>query len=235
MKDKEKSFFQRYKCWFIILTLTLIVAYVIAYLCFYGNGFISTGTDLDKSDWLSFLGSYLAFSGTVFVSLTAMLQSHYYAEQGRQKEQNERRKNIQPIFSVNIEKIDSQVSGTAEPFSLSDPSTYPRHKNVTISIENVGTHPIRNVIVFDKYLCQLLKPGEKKGLQIAYSDSPDMKKWGKRLISILESDFERSDDGIPKWFNINYDDVDANEMYQIFRLKEFDGTMYYSLEGTHQI
>ena len=49
------------------------------------------------------------------------------------------------------------ISGTAEVFNLYDTSTYPKHKNVTISLENVSIYPILNVIIFDKYLFQLLK------------------------------------------------------------------------------
>jgi len=37
------------------------------------------------------------------------------------------------------------------------------------------------------------------------------------------------------WFNINYDDVDGNSMYQTFVLKSFDDTQYYSLEGTFEV
>ena len=90
-----------------------------------------------------------------------------------------------------------------------------------------------NVIIFDKYLFQLLKPNERKTIQVAYSNSPDVQKWKEHIIEIQESDYESTEDGIPKWFNINYDDIDGNEMFQTFALKTFDDTNYYSLEGTH--
>ena len=204
-------------------------------MCFCGNGIVPVGNNLEKTDWLMFLGAYLSFAGTISVSLIAALQSRYYAEQNELKAQTERKKKIQPIFSNKIERTDSQIPGMVDIFNPHDLSTLPKHKNVTISIENVGVYPIRNVIIFDKYLYQLLKSNEKQELQLAYSDSPDIVKGKKYLIEILESDFERTDKGIPKWFNINYDDIDGNEMYQTFKLKEFDGEMYYSLEDMQQI
>lgn len=35
--------------------------------------------------------------------------------------------------------------------------------------------------------------------------------------------------------SINYEDVDGNEMYQSFELKDFEGTLYYALEGINEI
>jgi hypothetical protein len=51
----------------------------------------------------------------------------------------------------------------------------------------------------------------------------------------LESEYEPGDKGIPKWFNICYDDVDGHSMFQSFELKNFDGTDYYSLETTEEV
>ena len=72
-------------------------------------------------------------------------------------------------------------------------------------------------------------------LQCAYEDSPDYTHKSKRLIRILQSEYERTDDGLPKWFNINYEDIDGNEMYQTFELHEFDGEQYYSLNEINNI
>lgn len=233
-EKSEKSFFAEYKWWLVISCVVLIIGYIVIYFCFRGNGGFPAGLFLEKKDWLSFLGAYLSFSGTAIVSLIALFQSRYYTKQEKQRTLDLRKKTIQPILSVDITSLDSQVNGTAEAVSLSHPESNPKHKNVTISIENVGKYPILNVIVFDCYLWQMLKPMEKKQIQVAYSDSPDIQRWKKHLIELLESDFERSDNGIPKWFNVNYDDIDGNEMFQTYELKDFDGTQYYSLEGTYE-
>lgn len=180
------------------------------------------------------MGAYLAFAGTIIVSIVAALQTKHFAEIEKNKASESRKKEIQPIFSINIEGINQQVSGTADVFDLYDSSTYPKHKNVTISLENVSRYPVLNMIIFDKYLFQLLKPNEKKTIQIAYSDSPDIRKWKEYIIEIHEADYESTKDGIPKWFNINYDDIDGNEMVQTFALKTFDETNYYSLEKIHE-
>ena len=150
-------------------------------------------------------------------------------------DEEERRKSVQPIFSIEIAEINTGVPGTAEVFNPSKAETIPVHRNFTLKIENVGAFPIRNVIIFDKYQFQLLKPNDPKSIQIAYWDSPDIKKWKSKLIEITDSDYERTDIGLPKWFNINYDDVDGHEMYQSFQHANFDGVDYYSLDETQEI
>ena len=233
IKSEQKSFFQKYRWWIIGSALALIIGYVIIYLCFFSNGLIPAGVNLDKKDWLSFLGAYLSFAGTVGVSLIAILQSRFFVERDKERSLLDRKKQIQPIFSVSILAKDSQVLGTAEVINKAE--SYPQHKNVTIEIENVGQFPVRNVIIFGKYLYQLLKPNEKKQIQVAYSDSPDIQKWKDHLIELIETDYGRSSSGIPKWFNINYDDIDGVEMFQSFRLMSFDETEYYSLEEITEV
>lgn len=234
-KNKDKSFMRKYSGWLLLSVIILSVLYFVIYFCFKGDGFLTAGLDLEKRDWLSFFGNYLAFAGATVVSIVALFQSHFFVAADKEKQEDDRKKEIQPIFSVNIDAVDSHVLGTAEVFNMSDPSTFPKHKNITLSIENVGDYPVRNVIIFDKYLFQMLKCNENKVIQVAYDDSPDMKSWKKRLIEIYESEYERSSEGIPMWFNIIYDDVDGNEMFQTFELEDFNGTKYYSLEGTHQV
>ena len=194
------------------------------------NGIFPVGTGLEKSDWLSFLGAYLSFIGTVIVSLIAIFQSIYYSELNERKDAENRKKEIQPIFSVKIVSIDMQLDGTAEAFSLYDKATNPIHKNVKISVENVNRFPIKHMIVFDKYITPLLKCNEIQYVHCAYYDSVDAKKWPKQM-AVLTDEYERNDQGVPTWFNINYEDVDGNEMFQRFELKDFDGKLYYALNS----
>ena len=232
LPEKNKTnFIKKHRLWFAIVILAL--AYIIVYFCFKGNGFFSAGINLEKNDWLYFLGSYLTFAGTVIVSLIATWQTEFYTEKEKERATKTRRDIIQPIFSISI-ALNNPIDGVVDVFNLSDSKTYPQHKNVTISIENVGEYPIRNVIVFDKYRFQLLKPNDEKSLQIAYSDSPDVKH-KEKIIELFESEYERTEDGIPKWFNISYDDIDGNEMTQTFELKNFEGTKYFSLEQVKRI
>lgn len=215
--------------------IVLIGIYICIYLFLRRNEFISTGVDLEKKDWLAFSGAYLTFAGTIIVSLVATLQTKHFAEIEKDKAIESRKKEVQPLFSISIDGLNKQVIGTVEAFNMYDTSTNPKHKNVTISLENVGNYPILNVIIFDKYLFQLLKPNEREKVQVAYADSPDVQKWKNRIIEIHESDYEGTENGIPKRFNINYDDIDGNEMFQTFVLKTFDGTDYYSLEETREL
>lgn len=68
---------------------------------------------------------------------------------------------------------------------------------IELSIENVNNYPIKHIIIFDKYICSLLKSNETKNLQCAYLDSIDDKKWKNHLI-IITDEFERNENGIPK-------------------------------------
>lgn len=228
-KENNKSFWSQYRWWFIGSIATLTIIYIVVYVFFQGNGVLSAGLNLEKKDWLSFLGTYLSFIGTVMVSLVATLQTKFFSEREEKKSVKEREKVLQPIFSISIEKIDSSVRGAFEVFNPSDKSTLPQHKNVTISLENVSEYPIRNVIIFEKYMYQLLKPNDKQIFQIAYSDSPDFARWPNHLVEV-SPEHERTDAGVPKWFTVDYEDIDGNNMYQIFELKSLEGTEYYSLE-----
>lgn len=232
---KKTSLIYKYRWWIFVSALIFFIGYVVIYIVFKGNGFLSAGLELEKKDWLAFLGAYLSFVGTVSVSTVAIVQSKLYSELNDTKEQKRRKKEIQPLFSVKIESIDSSLIGFAEAINLYKPESWPKHKNITISIENVGTFPINHVIVFDKYLYQLLKCNKKKEIQCAYEDSPDYDSKSTQLIRILHSDYECDEKGLPKWFNINYDDVDGNSMFQTFELKNFDGVDYYSLESINEV
>ena len=150
-KQDKLTFFSKNKKWLLISLAALVGAYICIYLSFKGNGFITAGVNLEKKDWLSFLGAYLAFAGTIIVSIVATLQTKHFAEIEKDKAIESRKKELQPIFSINIDGLNQQISGTAEVFNLYDTSTYPKHKNVTISLENVSIYPILNVIIFDKY------------------------------------------------------------------------------------
>lgn len=159
-KRKKLTFWSKYKMPIIAIVAFSAIVYVIIYLVFKENGIFPVGTGLEKSDWLSFLGAYLSFIGTVIVSLIAIFQSIYYSELNERKDAENRKKEIQPIFSVKIVSIDMQLDGTAEAFSLYDKATNPIHKNVKISVENVNRFPIKHMIVFDKYITPLLKCNE---------------------------------------------------------------------------
>lgn len=233
MKNKMQKI--SYKHVGIVLTIVFIVAYVLVYVFFVGKGIIPVGENLTKGDWLSFFGTYLSFVGATLVSMMALAQTHLYAEKQHSRDLVVRKKQIQPIFSIEIVNADQQLPGTAEAVGLRSSSSFPKHRNVHIRIENVAEFPIRNVIIFDRYYFQLLKPNEPKDIYVVYSDSPDADTKVAVIARILETEYERTERGIPKWFNINFEDVDGNELFQTFTLESFEGVQYYSLESTEEI
>ena len=219
-KTEEK----RRNYWIIglVLASSAILLYILIYLSFAGNGFIPTGEYLTKGDWLAFFGTYLSFVGATLVSVIALVQTHIYAKKQNSRDLAVRKKQIQPIFSVEIIDIDQQLPGTTEAVGLYSSSNFPKHRNVHIRIENVAELPIRNVIIFDRYYFQLLKPNEPKDIYVVYSDSPDADTKVAVIARILETEYERTERGIPKWFNINFEDVDGNESFQTFTLESFE-------------
>lgn len=91
------------------------------------------------------------------------------------------------------------------------------------------------MIIFDKYITQLLEPGASKKICVLYNDSPDATH--RNVIVIFKSEFDRNDQYMPKSFNItiNFDDIDGNEMFQVFDLACLDGDYYYSLKRTETV
>lgn len=232
-KQKNNTSIGKYLLFRIaIVTIISIILYVGIYFLFFTKGIIPPGVGLAKTDWLSFLGAYLSFYGTVVVSLTIFWHTNYVAKQSEEKIALERKKRIQPVFSINIR---SRNIAMEKHSSFVDIGNKPdRPSNVIIEIENANEYPITNVIVFDKYIAPLLKSGEKKTVNCTYSDPTNTYKFPKFVTIINETDYEKDNKGLPKWFNINYEDIDGNPMYQTFELKHFDETEYYSLEGQHE-
>ena len=220
-----------YKKYIITFLVLAVLIYVIIYCCFFTDGFLSAGKDLEKKDWLSFLGSYLSFIGTLAVSMVALLQGIEYDKRDKNRRRADRINQIQPIFSVEYVQ-NAQIDNTVEPINLKTGSSA-KHDNMAFTIENVGAYPISHVIIFDKYLLPMMKPGDKKRIYVAYEDSIEVHK--TKVIKILESEYERKNGNMPTWFNICYEDVDGNEMFQTFELNSFDKDYYYSLTNKEYV
>lgn len=217
----------------IIITILLCIAiYVCIYFCFTTKGFIPTGVGLTKNDWLSFLGAYLSFFGTVLVSLTVFWHTNYVTAQSEKRILQERKKHIQPVFSIKISTQNTVMEITTSFVDFSKKP--PRPSNVIIKIENANEFPITNIIMFDKYISPLLKPCVEKEVLCTYVDPTNTYKFYDSIAVINEEDYKKDSSGLPMWFKISYDDVDGNSMYQIFKLKTFDGTQYYSLDGVFE-
>ena len=218
----------RLSVFFVVLA---VLFYIIVYGCFWGDGFLMPGRELEKRDWLGFFGAYLSFIGTIAVSLIALFQSSYFSKREDERRYKERLEMIQPIFSIDISAQNSHVGNYAVSFNPSDASTYPRYDNFTIKIENIGEYPVMHICVFEKYMFPAIKLGESKSIQAAFSDSEDVRKYLKGLKAVLDSNEARDEkQRLPLEFNICYDDIDGNSLYQTFRLVDYDGVKYYELK-----
>lgn len=215
----------------VFFAVMAVLFYIIVYSCFWGDGFLSPGKELEKRDWLGFFGAYLSFIGTVAVSLIATQQSSYFNKGENERRYNERLEMIQPIFSVSISAQNSHVGNYAVPFNPNVASTYPKYDNFTIKIENIGEYPAMHICIFEKYMFPAIKPGESKSIQAAFSDSEDVRKYPKGLEVVLDSSEPKDEkQRLPLEFNICYDDIDGNSLYQTFKLMDYEGVKYYALK-----
>lgn len=224
MKKIKKSIL---KWWIVPFYLVISVAmFIVIYIIFSGESIIPAGKNLSRRDWLDFFGAYITFIGTATISAIAVFQTHYYNKIEKERKVEERRAKIQPVFNVKIVDKNCMPNGIAMGINY---KKVPEYNNIKFTVENLGEFPIANVIVFNKHFTPMLKTGEILYLHCAYSDSIDAQKWPDKMTVLLESEFERTEDNYPKSFCINYDDIDGNSMYQIFELKDFDGTKYYQM------
>ena len=224
-------FVVEYSHWFLGFLAAFLALYVLIWLALLDDGPIPLGTGLSKSDWLDFLGAYLAFGGTVFIGLVAILQNMHFSKEESRRRAVERERLIRPVISVSIAARDKDfrvLAGTYSGVSL----TYPG--SVTLEFKNAGSYPICNVIALDGYLCECLLPGETAEITCGYGEVPELIAGSGGLIRILEGDFGRSSDNLPEWFNVNYDDIDGNGWYQTFELRTFEGRNYYGLTDIDQ-
>ena len=214
------------KWWIVPIYLVICIAmFIVIYIIFSGESIIPAGKNLSRRDWLAFFGAYITFIGTAAISAIAVFQTHYYNKIEKERRVEERYEKIQPVFNLKIVGKNCMPGGTAVGIN----NKVPEYNNIKFAVENLGEYPIANVIVFNKDFTPMLKAGETLYLHCAYSDSIDAQKWPDKMTVLLESEFERTEDNYPKSFCINYDDIDGNSMYQIFELKDFDGTKYYQM------
>ena len=217
----------------LIFSVVAIVLFLILYFVFSNQSRIPAGLNLTRADWLAFVSGYLSFVGSIIVEMVATYQTKFYQDQEKEKARTERRKIIQPIFAVNIEGLNEQLPGTAEVPGVV-------HRNIHISVENLSAHPVLHIIIFNQYIRPALKAGEKISIFAAYESSEDLKRYKRKvqageLLVILHDEVDCDKEGKPEWFNINYEDIDGHDMYQIFKLRDFDGKAYYSKEAVEEV
>ena len=216
--------------WLIALPIALLVLYFLVYILYQQDGPFPTGAGLSKEDWLSFTGSYLAFGGAVFIGMVAVLQNIHFARVDDQRRRIDRERLIRPVVSVSIIARNAELE--SKDLGFVGPIRYPG--SVTIRVLNAGSHPISNVIVFNRYVHDCALPGVPFDLTFGYEEIPALLNSRRDVIQLNEGDFEQGYYGLPKQFNINYVDVDGEGWFQAFVLHNWGNEMYYSLDGTYR-
>ena len=75
-----KWFWKKYRKIVIVGIIVFFVVLIIIYLLFAFTLFIPTGTELEKSDWLVFVGGILGLIGSIIVSVVSITQASYFNE-----------------------------------------------------------------------------------------------------------------------------------------------------------
>lgn len=203
------------------IILFALICYISIYFCFCGKGFIPPGNELNKSDWLSFVGDFLSFIGTVAVSWAALWQTKHYYELDEQRREEERLRAVQPVFSVTIKQCSEFVIDSDYHQTASGDLNF-------ISITNVNTYPIANVKVFDNYQIALLQSNDPLIIKCAYDNCRNIEFVND--VQILSIFYDRNHLNMPKAFRIIYDDIDGRTMDQVFELQNCQSKYYYSLK-----
>ncbi len=206
----NKSFIKTYK-WILLVTMLLVlVGFIVIYFIFKGKGLIPAGINLERRDWLAFVGGYLSFAGTLCVSVISILQTDYHNRKESESEKKQREEAISPRFSLSLNGV------------LIDKNSF------SIIIQNIGNYPITSVIVNNTLFADSLKSNESKLVNFSYKDIDNH-------IKLSGSEFEKDSSGYTKDIVINYDDIDGHMWFQVFKLKNFEGVLYYSFEYKEKV
>ena len=227
-----RSFISEYWPLLSMAFVMFAVTYVLIYLLFQLEGPFSTGKDLSKGDWLVFSSGFLSFCGTILIGLVAVLQNEHYVKGEAERRRAERVRLIKPILTVTIVSRNKRFRLSTGPCSGVDVD-YPG--SVTIQIANVGNYPISNIVVFDRYICDCLTPGDFYEITCGYDNIPAPISSLRNVLMVSESEYGKSEDGLPEYINVNYLDVDGVEWYQTYSLRCFEEARYYGLDGTYEI
>lgn len=213
----------------------LIALYMFLVFIFNIDGIIPSGTGLGKSDWLEFTGAFLAFAGTTVISYLSWWQSTQIREFEKERLNEERFRDIQPIITISLQGINRQVPGTAEAFSLNLSSDMPKHSNFILNISNQGKYPIQHVIVGTVYWRPYILPSETVEICGAFTGSIDIARHPSRVIEFDLDECNGENNGYPETLVVNYEDIDGNEVYQAFEVSEAGGKVHYSHQITEKV
>ena len=149
-KKRSRQTKQKYVYIFVVI-IVLVAAYFAVYYVFFGDGLLTAGKDLHKSDWLSFLGSYLSFVGTILLGIVAIYQNNRanMLNQQMQKLQHASFVSMVSVEYAIIEKEDTRQPEdgndvqTIETVDLTADGFTPKSNYiVNVSLKNSSNYPI---------------------------------------------------------------------------------------------
>lgn len=195
------------------LCFWFVVVYIAIYLFFlFVPAFLPAGEGLAKRDWLSFLGSYLSFSGTLFVCYITLLQNKIFVQRSEDQKKEDRFIQIQPIFSLEV-----KTQNIARFDSVENLKKYEelKLKQFFFTLRNFGAFPALHIRIFDEYIVPSLSPDETFEFTCVYNlQSMGCKISGYDIM--LNLPVGSSGETPPQNVVVEYYDVDGNAMAQKF-------------------
>lgn len=198
------------------MSLFLFGVYIVIYFFFVGKDAIPPGVGLEKKDWLSFLGSYLSFAGTLFVCYITLSQNKVFMQRAEEQKREDRFNKIQPILSVEVTTKDKSRMGCEEDLKKDEDLIL---KEFTFSIKNLGAFPALHVRVFNDYLLPALAPGETLKFVCGYDIKTTVQIPSNNITIQLPSGCSGVEPPID--LSIEYYDVDGHSMVQRFHWEQY--------------
>lgn len=82
-----------------IVIIVFLAFPLLVIICNHVDGNIPLGSNLEKSDWLSFWGDLLSYIGTVFLGLMALYQNHIFNQENEKSQNRLERINNELVFT----------------------------------------------------------------------------------------------------------------------------------------
>lgn len=191
--------------------------YIFTYLLFFSKGFISPGVGLTKNDWLSFFGSFLCFSGTLYIGYGTLFQTKAITDMSYERLEKERFDRIQPVFVLSVNEVNYTFHKDEKIVSSFD-----------VSLKNLGEFPVLDIWFSHEFICESLSSNEFISFECSVSNSFSSISQTIRKISL--NDFKnRNIKQLPSEIEIRYVDIDGHNMVQVFQLCNYIDMNLYSL------
>ena len=179
------------------------------------------GVHLEPGNWIALAGAFVGFIGSMSLALVNTWQSSKIREDSRAEMQQRQYQDVQPALQVR--------TGSAG------------GNNFSLTITNYGKHPIFNVVVFDSFCLDVLKPDDCQPISFTLENTSDTieppssnssQTHPTHRFKVSKEEYgQDEEDFCPKRVRVRYCDILGYENIQDFHYIADLGKRYY--QGTN--